>query len=180
MVETAIGRQFDVMELKSTFIFEGKGVNEGTTITAIPGFYFATRRDGQGIHYTNMVETCVFGACAEDVGGFLIDESDDTIEIFDGLRTFRTEQAPDWVATQYPYVEPDAARRQLVYNGRSGTTVRLYYREFEDGIAQPSVTQELSFDLTDDTVIGHKGARIDVLNATDADIVYRVLAGFPE
>ncbi len=180
MVETALGRQYDVMELKSPFVYDGDGVNEGTMITAEPGFYFATRRDRMGVHYTNMVETCVFEVCAEDVGGFLVQESDNTIEIFDGLRSFPLNQTPDWVATEYPYVESHSARRQLVYNGSSGTIVRLLYREFAEGGQQPASTRELSFDLADDNVIDYEGAGIEVLKAGDVDITYRVLTGFPD
>ncbi len=73
---------------------------------------------------------------------------------------------------------PDSMKKELLYNGRSGTTLRLSYREFVKDMARPAFTQELTYDLRDDRVIGFRGARIEVMDANNTTVRYRVLSGF--
>ena len=180
LVEKALVYYYDSVQLKTPYVFEGTGVSEGVTITANPGYYVATRRDRAGTHYANKVETCTFGACTTEIGGFLLKDSSDVIRIFDGIRTFEIDDTPDWVVAKFPYAEGNAERRELVYNGRSGTTIRLVYQEFEEATSRPAVSQQLSYDLADDSIIGFEGVRIEVLEASNVDITYRVLNTFPD
>lgn len=73
--------------------------------------------------------------------------------------------------------------RELLYNGKSGATVRFSYREYAataDGnaIARPAFTQELTYDLADDKVIGFQSVRVEVLETTNSKIKYKVLHSF--
>lgn len=72
----------------------------------------------------------------------------------------------------------DSLKRQLLYNGKSGTTIHLSYREFIKDMARPAFTQELSYDISDDRIIGFKGARIEVMDANNTSIKYKILNGF--
>lgn len=74
--------------------------------------------------------------------------------------------------------DKDSIKRQLLYDGKSGTTLHLSYREFYGDMARPAFTQEVSYDLAQDTVIGFKGARFEVMEANNTGIRYRVLKGF--
>lgn len=76
----------------------------------------------------------------------------------------------DLVVTTEP-----AFRRELVYAGRSGSTVSLMYREFAADMARPAFTQALQYDLSASPVIGFRSARFEVLSATNTGIRYRVL-----
>jgi hypothetical protein len=69
-------------------------------------------------------------------------------------------------------------RKELFYGGRSGTMVRLFYREFSGDMARAAFSQELSYDIRDDRVIGFRGARLEVIDASNTSIRYRVLNGF--
>lgn len=75
-------------------------------------------------------------------------------------------------------VEPGNFRQELVYQGRVGNELRISYREFSGEMARPAFTQELTFDVNGGAVIGAKGARLEVLGATNTSIRYRVLQGF--
>lgn len=74
--------------------------------------------------------------------------------------------------------EPGNFRRELVYQGRVGNELRLSYREFSGEMARPAFTQELTFEFNGGAVIGAKGARLEVIEATNTTIKYRVLQGF--
>ena len=72
----------------------------------------------------------------------------------------------------------DSVKRELLYDGKSGTTLHLSYREFVKDMARPAFTQELSYDIRDDRIIGFKGARFEVIDANNRSIRYKVLSGF--
>lgn len=66
-------------------------------------------------------------------------------------------------------------RRELVFSGVSKGTVSLLYREYQDDLARPAFSQELSYDLAEGDEIGFRGARFKVLKATNTSIRYVVL-----
>ena len=74
--------------------------------------------------------------------------------------------------------DPANYRQQLLYQGKSGSSLRLSYREFSGDLARPAFTQDLTFDLAESNVIGAKGARVEVLEATNTSIRYRLLQPF--
>jgi hypothetical protein len=69
--------------------------------------------------------------------------------------------------------------QELVYNGRAGDVLKFLYREFLSDTARPPFTQEVQYDLKAGNTIGFKSARIEVIDATNTSITYRVLAHFP-
>ncbi|MDP2111741.1 MAG: hypothetical protein Q8N48_06930 [Thiobacillus sp.] len=69
----------------------------------------------------------------------------------------------------------DSFKRELIYSGLSQNTISISYREFIDNIARPAFSQELKYDLSQGTTIGYKGARFEVVKATNTELVYRVL-----
>lgn len=94
--------------------------------------------------------------------------------------------APSYVLVDAPVeigVCADAARgefrRELIYTGTSGGAVNLEYREYSDNLARPAFTQAVSYEIGDDPVIGFRGARVEVLTASNTSIRYRVLAPLP-
>lgn len=68
--------------------------------------------------------------------------------------------------------------QELIYSGRSGSTIRIVYREFVNDYARPAFTQELTYDLNEGSEIGFRGVRIQVVEATNTKIVYRVVSSF--
>ena len=69
----------------------------------------------------------------------------------------------------------DSFKRELIYSGVSQNTISISYREFSDNIARPAFSQELKYDLSQGTTIGYKGARFEVIKATNTELVYKVL-----
>lgn len=71
-----------------------------------------------------------------------------------------------------------AFQQTLLYNGRIGNKVTFAYREFWDNLARPAFSNEVDYDLSETTVVGYQGARLEVINATNTEITYKVLSGF--
>ncbi len=74
--------------------------------------------------------------------------------------------------------QTDSFRRELVYNGRSGATIKLLYREFSEERIRPAFSQEVTYDLQAGQTIGFKGARFQVVDADNIRIKYVVLHHF--
>lgn len=74
--------------------------------------------------------------------------------------------------------QSDSFRRELIYNGRSGATIKLLYREFSEERIRPAFTQEVTYDLAQGETIGFKGARFQVVDADNIRIKYNVLHHF--
>ena len=51
----------------------------------------------------------------------------------------------------------------------------ILYREFFDNIARPAFSQEYKYDLSKGTSIGYRGARFEIIKATNTELVYKVI-----
>lgn len=82
------------------------------------------------------------------------------------------------IPTTYIDVSLPQYRQELIYGGRSGDVLKFTYREFSNGQIRDAFSQDVSYDLSDGNTVGYKGARIEVLNATNNRIEYRVARHF--
>ncbi|WP_183407445.1 hypothetical protein [Massilia aurea] len=69
-------------------------------------------------------------------------------------------------------------QQTLIYSGRIGSRVTLGYREFANDFARPAFSNDVDYDVAESRILGYKGARIEVIDATNTEITYKVLAGF--
>lgn len=69
-----------------------------------------------------------------------------------------------------------AFRAQLIYSGMDGQTLKAVYREFAGDFIRPAFTQELQYDLSTSHEIGYKSIRVEVLDASNAQVRYRVVS----
>lgn len=77
-----------------------------------------------------------------------------------------------------PVMARDAFQQTLIYSGRVGSKINIGYREFSNNLARPAFNNDVEYDLTESRIIGYKGARLEVLEATNESITYRVLRNF--
>jgi hypothetical protein len=80
--------------------------------------------------------------------------------------------------TKQPIETVDSFQQAIIYSGRVGNRVRIGYREFSTSLARPAFNNEAEYDLNDSKTIGYKNARIEILDATNESIRYRVLSNF--
>lgn len=67
-----------------------------------------------------------------------------------------------------------AYRAQMIYSGLTGNTIRTAFREFTGDFIRPAFTQELQYNLSQDSTIAYKSIKIQVLEASNSQIRYRV------
>lgn len=72
----------------------------------------------------------------------------------------------------------DSFQRILIYTGRENNIVHFSYREFNDNMARAAFTVDVCYDLNLSKTISYKNARIEIINATNNSITYKVLSNF--
>lgn len=70
-------------------------------------------------------------------------------------------------------------QQTLIYSGRVNDKLRISYREFSNKMARSSFTNEAEYDLTVSNLIGYKGALIEVIEADNQSITYKLIRNFP-
>jgi len=66
-------------------------------------------------------------------------------------------------------------KKELVYTGVSKNVVSILYREFKDDIARPAFSQEIKYDLSEGKIVGYRGARFEIIKATNQGLTYKTL-----
>lgn len=66
-------------------------------------------------------------------------------------------------------------KKELVYTGISQNVVSILYREFKEDIARPAFSQDLKYDLSESKIIGYRGARFEIIKATNQGLTYKTL-----
>ena len=66
----------------------------------------------------------------------------------------------------------------LIYGGRVGSKINIGYREFGNNSGRPAFNKDVKYDLTNSNTIGYRGARIEVIEANNNTITYKVLQNF--
>ncbi|CAE6843421.1 hypothetical protein [Paraburkholderia domus] len=70
----------------------------------------------------------------------------------------------------------DWVKKELIYGGKSGSTIEVTYREFRGGYAAPAFYQNLKYDLNSSATIRFQKFTIQVQQADNQTIVYTVLS----
>lgn len=79
---------------------------------------------------------------------------------------------------KYLALSDNSFQQTLIYSGKIGSSIKVGYREFSNDLARPAFNNDVEYDLKTSSVIGYKGARIEVLKATNETITYRVISNF--
>jgi len=80
--------------------------------------------------------------------------------------------------TKWMALTDDSFQQTLIYSGRVGNKINIGYREFSNNHARPAFNNDVEYDLNESSTIGYKGAEIEVIEATNKYIKYRVIRNF--
>lgn len=69
-------------------------------------------------------------------------------------------------------------QQTLIYSGKVGNKINIGYREFSSNIARPAFNNDVEYDLNESKTIGYKGAVLEVIDANNQSIKYKVLKNF--
>lgn len=87
--------------------------------------------------------------------------------------------SPNQLEDKFVAVSSDPSfKQELYYNGKSGSEVKLLYREFAGNMLRASFSQEITYDLSEGSEVGFKDARLKIISASNTSITYEVLEHF--
>jgi len=69
-------------------------------------------------------------------------------------------------------------QQTLIYSGKVGNKINIGYREFSSNLARPAFNNDVEYDLSDSKQIGYKGALLEVIDANNQSIKYKVIKNF--
>ena len=68
--------------------------------------------------------------------------------------------------------------QQFIYNGRVNNEIKFIYREFSSNLNRGSFQQEVQYDLNQSNIIGFKELKIEIIEATNQSVTYKVINNF--
>ena len=74
--------------------------------------------------------------------------------------------------------KPNSFQQSVEYAGKSGNILKFNYSEFSGGFARQAFTREFQVDLSEGSIAAYKGAIIEILEATNVQIKYKVIRNF--
>ena len=75
-------------------------------------------------------------------------------------------------------VDQPSFKQEFIYNGRYEDNLKFVYREFSEDLARPAFSQEVQYDLSEDSMVGFKNLLLEVVEATNTKIRYKVIQTF--
>ena len=100
------------------------------------------------------------------------------VDYGNGAQIVKIKRPISCTKTTVPFKERDYFRQEFIYNGKIGTGLKFTYREFLDSTARPAYTQDIQYDMAESNSIGFRDLRIEILNATNTNIQYKVISHF--
>jgi hypothetical protein len=108
-------------------------------------------------------------------GSFIYSMDGKTIGLITNFYQAIHAKANGITRTTRPSLLNDRIQRALVYGGKVGNKIKLGYREIWQNITRPSQIQFIEHDLTGSKLVKSNGAHIEVIEATNEFIRYRII-----
>ncbi|HEM7101764.1 hypothetical protein [Acinetobacter baumannii] len=154
--------------------------SSGYTFNA--GYYLKTGDDKKGQYYQaiNMipnggnVQKSVF---VDPVKAVMIDEENRlcAITVFNAKSCTEEHEAK---ATKIGVASDNSFQQTLIYSGKVGNKINIGYREFSSNLARPAFNNDVEYDLSESKEIGYKGALLQIIDANNQNIKYKVIRNF--
>lgn len=170
------------VDVKETVTYQASNMGKSFVITVLPGRYVEQGKDASGTYYKGEPGTLLADGApvnTPDTGIYISDADPSKTEVYVLPANWRPLSYPkDGIPfSRASHQRQDALgfKRELVYTGVSKNVVFVLYREFSSDLARPAFSQELKYDLSEGRVVGYRGARFEVISATNQGIKYKTL-----
>ena len=117
-------------------------------------------------------------ALADAWKSVMVRKEDDALCIVTVVNAYGCTDSAFFERTRQTVQTRDSFQQTLIYNGRIGNKINIGYREFAGDMARPAFSNSVEYDLSESATIGYQGALLEVLEATNRDITYRVISNF--
>lgn len=149
--------------------------------------YFPKNKDADGYEYFG-TSTNVGAGKVTDILGMQIDHMSSILALRNddnAICTFNAFGSPvncktglDFSKKNWVTANSNSFQQTLIYNGKVGDKINIAYREFSSDMARPAFNNDVEYDLSESKQIGYKGALIEVIEANNQQIKYKVIRNF--
>lgn len=176
-------KQISIPAIDIEQVIEQNFTNFGKTylITILPGRYVEKGKDLNGKYFEAPVgKTLENGRKLPKGTGVYVADNDPRKTEFYAMANATTplsypREGIPFVKSVQQTRDELSFRKELVYTGISQTVVSILYREFKDDLARPAFSQDLKYDLSESKVVGYRGARFEIIKATNQGLTYKTL-----
>ena len=153
--------------------------------TIYPGYFLKIGEDKENEYYR-------IGGAGEDSGyvekhaiadpyqNLMIRKDKNTICIVTVFNAYGCDESniSSFEKIKKPIISQDTVQRTLIYSGKVGNKINIGYREFSGSFARPAFSNSVEYDLSESNSIGYKGALLEIIEATNRFIKYKVISNF--
>lgn len=179
--------------IKRTALFLNEPFKVSFAYTLTGGYYPKTGEDNYGTYYK--IAGIMGSAGAINVSGIqnaggvqkaaLADPYQALMTTTDGklcvITVFNAKNCAPFgepVLKEVDSLSDDAFQQTLIYSGRVGNKINIGYREFSSSLSRPAFNNDVEYDLNQSKTIGYKGAVLEIIEATNQFIKYKVIKNF--
>lgn len=134
-------------------------------------------QDGAAVRDNIMVQTTFYGPMPITGITFIDENSDGTFDKYGaptkGVVKLKTPIFVEWEQSS----RSKGFMRELIYQGRDGDNLKLFYREFNDDFRRPAYDQEVQYDLSESDYVQFKGLTIKVHEANNEFMIFEIEGG---
>lgn len=146
-------------------------------ITIRKGYYLKTGEDANGSYYQAINNIPDGGVVTPELMSLHLNKNNE-ICIITVLATKRCFPDANGKEEKVSVASDNSFQQTLIYSGKVGNKINIGYREFSSSIARPAFNNDVEYDLNESKQIGYKGALLEVINADNQKITYKVLRNF--
>ena len=88
------------------------------------------------------------------------------------------EAGLEWQDLKQAGISDRYFQQHLVYGGGYDNKINMVYREIVYNRARPAFDHDVEYDLSESAVVGYRGARLEIISATNSEITYKLLSNF--
>lgn len=121
--------------------------------------------------------TVIKGALYDQPASLVVRKEDNALCVMTALVVASCNNVP-FERKNWSSASKNSFQQTLIYNGKVGDKINIGYREFSSDTARPAFNNDVEYDLSQSKQIGYKGALIDILEANNQQIKYRVVNSF--
>jgi len=138
------------------------------------GFYILIGKDGDDLIYQH--RSIMPGMLSTVYPQIIMDTNNNVyLNVISGRKLLENNE---YSKRQYVEESGNNFEQTLIYTGLEGNILRFSYREFFSNTARPAFSLDVTYDMRTGNIIRFRGASLEIINANNQSITYKVLSGF--
>lgn len=165
-------------------IYITEDVKVGWAYTLTEGYYLRQGESNKSEYYRPAGGTdsgeIRKAAIADPFKGVSINKKTGRLCVITAFNVEVSSKHSNFERRKYPVLSSNSFQQTLIYSGKVGNKINIGYREFSSSYARPAFNNDVEYDLSESKMIGYKGCQIEVIEATNEYIKYKVIRNFNE